>query len=137
MAALIVDRRARTIAGVAVPYGPVAVYRGRRWRYAPGCLVGDWRAVPLLLDHVQALRVGRAAVLDDTPAGLWSVFRVDRGRRGDRALALAADGVFGLSAGVDVVSAGPDPVVRAVRLVGRALLLEISLTRDPAFEEPR
>lgn len=132
MAALIVDHQARTITGLVVPYGRVGVTRGRRWRYVPCCLRWQGR-VPLLVDHDQSQRVGRAVDLRETRAGLRGVFAVDRGRAGDRALALAA--VAGLSAGVDLTHTVPDATHRGVVLVVTAELDEVSLTRAPTFEQ--
>ncbi|WP_420123204.1 hypothetical protein [Nakamurella sp.] len=132
MAALTVDLGARTISGLAVPYGPVGVDARRRRRYQRDCL--RWLArVPLLEEHVQSARVGWTLRLVDIPAGLLALFAVDRGRRGDRALAAAAEGWLGLSVGVDVVEAGPDPADASVQLVALAYLTEVSLTRTPIF----
>ncbi|MGC4769204.1 hypothetical protein ACLQ25_09515 [Micromonospora sp. DT44] len=131
MAALTVDHHARTITGLVVPYGRIAVNRGRRWRYAPRCLRWQGR-VPLLVDHDQSQRVGWAVDLRETRAGLRGLFAVDRGPAGDRALALAA--VAGLSAGVDLTHTVPDATQHRVVLVVTAELDEVSLTRTPAFE---
>ncbi|RKN38454.1 hypothetical protein [Micromonospora endolithica] len=132
---LAVDQAARTIAGLAVPYGPAARSGGRRWRYQPGSL--RWAGpVPVLLDHVRALRVGWVLPLADTPTGLDVLLRIDRGELGDRVLAVAADGVYGMSPGVEMVEHRPDPTTPGVRLALAADLEEISLTRTPAFGGP-
>ncbi len=131
MAALTVDRVARTIAGVAVPYGPVGFARGRLWRYAYGTLRPAAR-VWLLHDHVQSRRAGRLVDMHDSPGGLWVVLRADRSRDGDLALAYAAGGVHGLSIGVDVAActwAGRPRVCMPTE----ALLTEVSLTERPVF----
>jgi HK97 family phage prohead protease len=131
MGALVVDRLTRTIAGLAVPYGPVGHTRGRRWRFEPGALeYAD--PVWLLVDHDHGQRLGRATGWHESAAGLWAVLRVRTGRRGDRALALAATGELrGLSAGIERAELGRDQGVTVVR---RALLREVSLTAAPAFE---
>lgn len=89
----------------------------------------------LLLEHVSSAKVGWSVRFVDTDRGLVGVFRVDRGRRGDRALALAATSVKGLSPRVDsaTVRTIPDPDLPGVTLVVWADLLEVSLTETPGF----
>lgn len=134
-----VDGIRRTVTGLAVPYGQIASKGGRRWRFLPGSLTySDVSRVKLLRDHVYSTALGRAVELRDTPDGLVATFKVARGDDGDRALALAEDGVLdGLSIGVDIVDAVPDPNNRGVLLVRRAVLREVSLTAMPAFDDSR
>lgn len=131
---LAVDVDARTISGLAVPYGPVVRTAAGPRRFGPGW----WRPagpVRLLRDHDNAQRLGRVVQLDDLPAGLFAVARVLPGRAGDRALAEAAGGELRFSTGIPEVVLRPDPDDPRVRLVVSGLLAEISLTDDPAFRD--
>ncbi|MBQ1039294.1 phage portal protein [Micromonospora sp. C81] len=142
-ASFAVDVEARTITGLAVPYGPVARNQGGRYRFAQGwARFADIGRVKLLRDHDRTQPLGRAVELDDTPRGLMAKFKISRGKAGDEALALAADGVLdGLSVTADWHDM-PDQVVRdpnepSVWLVKAAKLLEVSLTAMPAFDDSR
>lgn len=124
-----VDWAARTITGLAVPYGRTARSGGRRIRYLPGW----WRTdgpVWLLRDHDNSQRLGRALQLVDVDAGLHAVLSVRPGRAGDRALAQADAGDLGLSVHAELVELIPE---HGVRLVVAGLLREISVTENPAF----
>lgn len=132
--ALAVDMGARTITGIAVPYGPAATSGSRRYRFLPGFARHNGR-VPLLLDHDNAQRLGWCAEFTDLVAGLLVVGVVKRGPRGDRALAEASAGRLGFSVRPRYNTAvlRPDPDDPPVRLVVAAELLEITLTARPAF----
>lgn len=130
--ALLVDLGARTIEGLAVPYGTTGRIQGRYYRFLPGWHWTDG-PVHVLRDHDSSQRAGRAVHLAETAAGLYCVLRISRGVRGDRLLALAAEGVLGLSPGVQREQLRTDPAEPRIRLVERGLLVEITLTRDPAF----
>lgn len=136
-----VDEQARTITGLAVPYGQVARSGGRKWRFAKGSIrYGAVNRVKLLRDHDNAQAVGVAVKFDDTDTGLVATFRIARGDAGDRVLALAADGVLdGLSIGVDFETSDvrPDPIHTGASLVVQAALREVSLTAMPAFDDSR
>ncbi|WP_281182154.1 phage portal protein [Micromonospora mirobrigensis] len=137
-----VDEGKREIIGLAVPYGRVAVNMFRKWRFDAGSLkFADLGRVKLLRDHDRSQAIGRAVEMTETPDGVVMKFRVARGPEGDRALALAADGVLdGLSVGVDFDMATdtvPDPSNKGVTLVRRADLREVSLTAMPAFDDSR
>jgi hypothetical protein len=134
LGALAVDMGARTISGLAVPYGRSAVSGSRRYRYLPGWRRGDGR-VPLVVDHDNAQRVGRVEQIADSPAGLFVVAFVRRGQRGDRLLAETAASRLGLSvyAPMEAAELRPDPDEPGARLVVAADLVHISLTRRPAF----
>ena len=130
----------RVVAGLALAYDVDVVLHGRKLRFAPGSLTWDRDArIRMLRDHDHSQRLGRAIDLDNTRTGIAAALAVDRGRRGDRALARIADGTErGLSAGVeflDVVrlQAGPG----GVWLVRRAVLQEISLTASPRIDVAR
>lgn len=132
--ALAVDVGARTITGLAVPYGRQAVNGGRRLRFLPGWARHDGR-VRLLVDHDPAQRAGKALHIADTAAGLAVVLFVNRGRRGDRLLAETESGRLGLSVGAPPqwCEFQPDPDDPGLRLVVSGRLTEISLTAKPAF----
>jgi len=134
LGALAVDMGARTITGLAVPYGRSAVSGSRRYRYLPGWRRGDGR-VPLLYDHDNAQRVGRSLQIADIPSGLHVVLFVNRGGHGDRLLAETAACRLGLSVRAPMEDAvwRPDPDEPGTRLVVAADLVHISLTRRPAF----
>jgi hypothetical protein len=132
--ALDVDPVRRTIAGPVVPYGPTAIGRltpGRRYRFQPGWPIYG-SSVLLLRDHDQSQRLGRATGLAETLDGLYVLFRVYPGRAGDRALAQAAE--LWLSPGAELRAFEPDPLNAGVVLVLGAVLLEATLTADPAFD---
>lgn len=141
VSALHVDATARTISGVALPFGKVGVRGGRRFKFAPGSLrwsAADVGRVKLLREHRDA--IGKAVQLSDDGNGLRVVFKVGRGKAGDEALGLAEDGVLdSFSVGVDFEAAdvGPDPAQRGVTLIQRADLREVSLTALPSFEDAR
>jgi len=133
-----VDEESRTIAGLAVPYGAVAKKGGRKYSFSKGTLA--WREVSrvkLLLQHDRSQAVGRALELNDSDTGLFVKFKIARTPEGDRALALAADGVYdGLSIGLgdDAQFDNRDGVNHAT---GSNMLAEISLTPNPAFDDAR
>lgn len=132
-----VDPDSRTIKGLAVPYGITAKSGGRTWQFSKGVLqTGDVSRVKLLAGHDWTQAIGRAVALDDTDDGLVATFKVARGAEGDRALALAEDGVWdGLSIGTgDGIKASEKD---GVFHVTSADLIEISLTPMPAFADAR
>lgn len=134
-----VDVEARTIYGLAAPYGVASTSnRGRRFQFSNGSirLPADIGRVKLLVGHDRAQAIGRAVELESTASGLWARFRVARGDAGDRALAMAADGVWdGLSIGLrdDAQFEARDGLMH----LRSAELAEISLTPDPAFPDAR
>ncbi|MDG4821275.1 phage portal protein [Asanoa sp. WMMD1127] len=137
-----VDTEARTITALLVPYGEVARNRGRLWRFERGSLrFVDVGRVKLLRDHDKTQALGRAVRIEETPAGPVGTFRVASGAEGDRALALAQEGVLdGVSVGIDMPLAGDyaaDPLNKGVTLVRRADLREVSLTALPAYDSSR
>lgn len=136
-----VDEERRVIVGLAVPWGQAAFSAGRKWRFERGSVkFKSLGRVKLLRDHDNSQVLGVLTKLDDTDAGLVATFKVARGPEGDRALALAADGVLdGLSIGVDFRESDhyPDPNEAGARLVRSAALREISLTGMPAFDDSR
>jgi HK97 family phage prohead protease len=137
---LTIDVPRRIIRGRALPYGETGIKFGRKFRFAPGSLRwAEMSRIKLLRDHDRAQAIGVAIELKDAPPGGFDVaFKVARGEAGDRALALAEDGVLdGLSVGVDVVDAVADPLNRGGVLVNVADLREVTLTPMPAFDSAR
>lgn len=133
-----VDIEARTIVGLAVPYGKLA----KGVVFAPGAL--KWAnpsRVKLLRDHDSRQPLGHATELTEGSRGLMTKFKVARGPAGDEALILAEDKVLdGLSIGVDFDFAAdttPHPKHKTAVLVHRADLREVSLTAVPAFDDAR
>ena len=132
MSPLEIDRVARTIRGRAVPLGVVAQPKMALPRRFPrGTLT--WGNVRLLIDHNNSLRVGRAIQITEDDDGLWTTFKVFSNPRGDRALELAATTRHGLSVGVDPGSAVFHVTHDGIEECVAALLVEVSLTRDPVF----
>jgi len=137
-----VNKTARTVEGLALPYGAVASKYGLKYRFLKGSLRWNRSAVnrvKLLRDHDMGQPLGSAVKLSDGAAGLAVKFKVASGIEGDRALALASEGVLdGLSVGVDFdlatdVEMGADDVLSVLR----ADLREVSLTAMPAFDDAR
>lgn len=132
-----VDSEARTITGLAVPYGQTATSRGQRFQFSTGSLQwADPSRVKLYIGHNPDTAVGYATALDDRADGLYATFKVARGPEGDRALMLAEDRVLdGLSAGLG--TGGTYRPVDGVQHASGVPLKEISLTPCPAFDDAR
>jgi len=132
----------RTVSGLAVPWGKVAKSGFSKWKFAAGSLhwVDEGR-VKLNRDHDASQATGRAVRLQSVAGGLDVSFRVARGADGDKALALAEDGVLdGFSIEVDFEDGDewvPDPTDESVRLVKRAKLRGVALTAMPAYDDAR
>ena len=130
-----VDREARTIRGLAVPWGAEGRKAGRRWTFAKGTVRPYGEAlssVKLWANHDKASAVGVLFEAVDTDQGLEVAFKVARGAEGDRALTMAEDGVW------DGLSIGPHETARfrVVDDVFHAVdvpIHEISLTPAPVF----
>lgn len=137
-AAFEVDVEARTIRGLAVPYGIPARSGGKAWQFSQGSLElpTDPSRIKLWLQHDATSAVGYAAELDDREDGLYPVFKIARGADGDRALQLAEDRVWdGLSIGL--ADGGKFEAREGVNHAVSAPLMEISLTPAPAFDDAR
>jgi HK97 family phage prohead protease len=137
-----VDTQRRTIEGIAVPYGETAQKFWQTFEFAPGAL--QLPAITsrnkLLRDHDYSQAIGVLTFAEDRPDGVFVRYRVAGGPEGDRALALAADGVLdGLSVGTDFEDADtiPHPRKPGVTYVRRADWLETSLTAMPSFDGAR
>lgn len=132
-----VDVEARTVSGLAVPYGEVT----SDWRqiaFAAGSIEvpQPLSRVKAILNHYGAL-LGVASSTTDTTAGLYAKLAVAKTQAGDEALALADAGALdGLSVGVDIHEYQVDTDTE-VTTVTRATLREISLTPFPAFDSAR
>lgn len=136
------DAEARTITGLAVPYGvpgrpggdisgPVMFAAGSLTR----SLTERADRVRLVVDHDRARPVGRLDSWEETPEGLSTVWKIARTPAGDSVLAEAVDGVRdGLSVGAEVIRSTPrNGVIEVVE----ARLVETSLVAFPAFDAAR
>lgn len=134
-----VDREARTITGLALPYGKTATSRGRRWEFLPGSLeYAELSRVKLLRDHNNGQAVGVATEFLETDRGIEMKFRVAKGASGDEVLSLAEEGVLdGLSIGTSAMDFYTDPRKPGISIVRKAHLNEVSLTAMPAFDDSR
>jgi HK97 family phage prohead protease len=138
-----VDVEKRTVEGIVLPYGndKVAQTFWRKYRFQPGSLQHSQDSrVKLLRDHDYSQPLGRLVHSEDRPEGRFARFKVASGEPGDRALALASEGVLdGFSVGVDFEDDDtvPDPQNKGVTLVRRADWRETSLTPMPAFDDAR
>lgn len=139
-----VNEAKRTISGMVVPWGKVAVSRGSRWRFAENSLRwGDASRVKLNLGHDRTQSVGYAAALRNTSQGLDVTFKIAEVPEGDRAIALAAGKAWdGLSIEIDFEDDfgddwQADPQDRTTRLVQQAKLKHVALTPAPAFDDAR
>lgn len=125
------DTEGRRIAGLAVPAGAVAKTGGRSFRFlADSIEFGD--RTPLLAYHDSTRPVGRLTGSRWTDRGLEVEFSVSKIQAGDEILALASDGVLGLSVGVDIPADGArlsGDVLEVRAAIGR----EISVTPTPAY----
>lgn len=133
-----VDREARTIKGLAVPYGVPGQSKGQWYRFSKGTLKwADPSRVKLWVNHDPSTAIGFASSLEDTDEGLLVEFKIARGEKGDEALTMAEDRVWdGLSVGIadgGEFSEAQDGVYDAVS----APLMEISLTPAPSFDDAR
>lgn len=137
-----VDVEARTIEGLALPYGKVGQNHNGKFRFAPGALqYSEMGRNKLLRDHEMGQALGRLVFEEERPEGKFVRYKVARGAAGDEALILADDGVLdGFSVGVEFDYAAdtvPDPDNKGVALVRRADWFETSLTAMPAFDDAR
>lgn len=138
-----VDAPARTITGLAVPWGAVSAPQfGWRYTFAAGSL--EWSDVPRvkhLREHIAP--VGKAVRLTPESEGLAAVMDVQPGTDGDDLLSAAQHGtVDGFSVGVSFSEnpADGDVVVdeeEQLVTVLRATLHEVSSTALPSFDDAR
>jgi HK97 family phage prohead protease len=136
------DVERRIIGGIVVPWGKVARSGFAKWRFAKGSLRwADTRRVKLNMNHDHTQPIAYASRLHNTVDGLEATFKVARGEEGDKALALAEDGVLdGFSIEVDFDDGDgwqPDPDDEDVRLVTQGRLAGVALTGFPAFDDAR
>jgi HK97 family phage prohead protease len=136
------DVERRIIGGIVVPWGKVARSGLAKWRFAKGSLRwADTRRVKLNMNHDHTQPIAYASRLHNTVDGLEATFKVARGEEGDKALALAEDGVLdGFSIEVDFDDGDgwqPDPTDEQVRLVTLGRLAGVALTGFPAFDDAR
>jgi HK97 family phage prohead protease len=136
------DVERRTISGIVVPWNKVARSGFAKWKFAKGSLRwADTRRVKLNMNHDHTQPIAYASRLHNTVDGLEATFKVARGDEGDKALALAEDGVLdGFSIEVDFDDGDgwqPDPENEQVRLVTLGRLAGVALTGFPAFDDAR
>lgn len=147
-AAVETDTEARTITGLAVPYGPVGHSSAGAVTFARGSLTipAQTGRIKLLEQHDTNRPLGYATELEETDEGLRATFEVPDGPRGDEALAMAADGRRdGLSVGVILDAEtvekiiekwwSDDPDDEPVAASGE--LIEVSQVTIPAFADAR
>lgn len=133
-----VDTGKRTITGRVVLYGVPAPSGGRLWQFAQGVLKwADVSRVKLWVGHDSTMYVGVATSLEDRPDGLYATFKVGSGADRDQILQDVADGILdGLS-----IQLRPDGLQATERdgvmHVTSAVLMEVSLTPAPAFDDAR
>lgn len=145
-----VNQLKRTITGLVMPWGKIGRSDGRRWKFAKDSLQYDPAQVNriLLLDeHDNSQILGRATKTWSDEVGQWAVFKVARGKSGDRALHRAKEGTkTGLSAGVGYqgehhgLTFGADPSpdgLGPVMYVTAAPWRETSQVAMPAFDDAR
>lgn len=138
-----VDHARRIMEGLAVPYGPdkIASKNGVRYRFQKGSLVyTEQRRNKLLRDHDKAQALGKLIFDEDREDGMFARYKVADGPDGDRALSEAEQGVRdGLSVGVEIFAAEPDPLNQGVWLVSvpGATWRETSVLAVPAFDDAR
>lgn len=133
-----VDADKRTIFGLAVPYGEPTFSEGSQFQFSKGSLEIPENAsrIKLLVSHERNRAVGHAVEFEDTDEGLWARFKVARGTAGDEALSMAEDGVWdGLSVGLR--DGAKFSKKGKISHFTRAVLSEVSLTPDPAFDSAR
>jgi HK97 family phage prohead protease len=141
-ASFTVDAPRRLISGMIVPWGKVARSGMAKWRFSRGSLHWSQTSrVKLNTDHDHTQAIAKAIDIQNTALGLDATFKVARGEAGDRALALAEDGVLdGFSIEVDFDEGdgwAPDPETENVRLVDKGRLVGVALTGFPAFDDAR
>jgi HK97 family phage prohead protease len=140
-----VNEAKRTISGMVVPWGKIAVSGGQRWRFSENSL--RWTEasrIKLNMGHDRMQTIGAAIhPVRVTSQGLDVTFRVANVPEGDRALALAASKAWdGLSIEIDFEDDSgddwqTDPNDRSTRLVRQAKLMGVALTPMPAFDDAR
>ena len=139
----------RTILGRCVPYNVPALVRDApnlppyEEIFAVGTfkrITADPARVRLTYEHPDkrgggtvADQLGRGVEFRDEMDGLHGAFRVVESDLGDHALALVKERILtGLSVDFEPISARRGPGGRIIRT--RARLIDVSLTRDPAYE---
>jgi len=120
----------RTLRGVVVRYGEIATDRPER--FAPFAFDPLPAAVPVNVQHREAMIVTRDVDLHDGPEALRMAARVPTGNQGDAVLGMVESGMLtGLSSEfVPLV----DPRIGGVRVVQRALLAGVGVVDSPSYK---
>lgn len=138
-----VDQEARTIFGLAVPFGVptfAANWDGQKFVFQKGALEypEDLTRIKLLIAHDRREAVGKLIAVEETDEGSWQKFRVASTPEGDHALQMAADGIWdGLSIGLRDGAVYEIDEGTGLTTFTSAVLAETSLTPDPAFADAR
>src|SRR5262245_55911430 len=141
-ASFTVDAPRRMISGLIIPWHKVARSGFARWKFQPRSLHWtDASRIKLNTNHDHTQAIAKAISITNTSQGLVATFKVARGEDGDKALALAEDGVLdGFSVEVDFDDGdgwSADPSDEKVRLVHSGRLAGVALTGFPAFDDAR
>lgn len=137
---------ARTLTGLAVPYGPVGHASLGDVTFTAGSirLPADLGRIKLLEQHNTDRSIGYLSSADDTPQGLRCTFTVPESPEGDRALQMAADGRRdGLSVGVRLDEDVLAEITRkwweddTTPTAATGELVEVSSVTIPAFADAR
>lgn len=129
----------RTITSVAAPYAPAFAYagnNGKKVSFAEGSLPVDGPAPKVFMFHDSTKPVGIVAERSSVPGeGMLASMKISKTQLGDEALALAADGVFSVSVGVNILDSVE--LEDGTTLVTAADWAELSLVPFSAFSESR
>jgi HK97 family phage prohead protease len=129
------DSTTRTIVGLAMPAGAVAMLNGRNTTFDIAGLTFRDRT-PILMGHDDARAVGRLTGHSAVADGLQVSMSIAKTVAGDEALELSQHGVLGMSVGGFI---DEDSVTKKgdVYSVGKAEIFELSLTAVPVYEGTR
>jgi hypothetical protein len=127
------DLDARTLSGVALPYGVQGSTSAGLVQVDAGAvtIAKDLRTVKLFVEHGREKPIGYTASAVDAPDALRMSFRVRSGAPGDEALLEASEGVR------DALSVELDDVVIRGGHVTAARLVAVALTAIPAYADAR
>lgn len=132
-----VDREARTISGLVIPYGAIGRTKGQRYTFMANSVRFD-RPPVLLRDHTASSAIGRAIDMKESDAGWWMKFSVANTVAGNEALHLADQQILtGFSVGIQEYDNGGIRRGKGAYEVTGSTAHEVSLTAIPAFDDAR